>query len=406
MSIVKRIRCTGIDESDKGIYLNEAFKLVENFELREELINQFNIDLDENIFINVKGAKVLVESILNLESRIDKFDIDTEIKDIHISKFKNEGQIEIEVFNISNSEVVKLYKSDKIAAVSAYSVRNDLLDGLYKADKFLSNLNRLEYKKLIDINIEELEKLHINNLNKKKLRYVENESGELYIRAITSTNLYKDYNIAFSVFVTLYQLNILKSYGYLFEVEEFSFDESEVSVIFREINKSKIVNESVSLSFALELTNSEIKSKAVKLNGSFIIQAKELSIHTKNDIKTTVLSIGHGNTIRKAKEYLKNLPDNIDNYIMNSIDAYLSIGKIKNFEDIQNFLLSKLNKSNNLEIKKYNLEFKTILKGRVKSLVELLDKMDKLEKLIKDEDIKAIEFVREKIYQSIINKGR
>ena len=141
MSIVKRIRVNEYDKSDKGIRLSEAFKLVENFELKEELINQFNIDLNEDIFLNIKGAKTLVESILNLENKVNKFDIDTEIKNIHISKFSNKNQIEVEVFNITNQEIKQKFESDRISAISAYAVRNDLLDGLYKADKFFSNLN-------------------------------------------------------------------------------------------------------------------------------------------------------------------------------------------------------------------------------------------------------------------------
>ncbi|MCD8408584.1 hypothetical protein LNI96_11710 [Tenacibaculum dicentrarchi] len=408
MSIVKRVRINQYDKSDKGILLTEAFKLVEDFELKEELINQFDIDLNKDVFLNIKGAKTLVDSILNLEKKVKKFDIDTDIKNIHISKFSEKNQIQVEVFNISDSDIsqnLKNIKSDRISAISAYSVRNDLLDGFYKADKFFSNLNKKKFNDLIQLNIEKLEELNKNSSEKRKLRYVESKDEKLYLRAITSTNVYKDYNIAFSVFITLYQLNILKSYGHSFEVEHFSFDESEISVIFREINNEKNINDEVFLSFAIELTNSEIKSKAVKLNGSFIIQTKDHSIYTKNDIKTTILSIGHGNTIKKAKEYIKNLPDNINEYIFDSIDNYMSIGKIKNFNDIQTYLLNRLQRSNSPEVKKYNPEFQRTLKGQIKSLVELLEKINKLENLIKDEDIKVLEFLREKIYQSMISKG-
>ncbi|MBE7660813.1 hypothetical protein [Tenacibaculum finnmarkense] len=174
----------------------------------------------------------------------------------------------------------------------------------------------MEFNDLIQLNIEKLEELNKNSSEKRKLRYVESEDEKLYLRAITSTNVYKDYNIAFSVFVTLYQLNILKKHGHIFEVEYFSFDESEISVIFREVNNEKNINDEVFLSFAIELTNSEIKNKAVKLNGNFIIQTKDYSVYTKNDIKTTILSISHGNTIKKANKYIKNLPENINEYMV------------------------------------------------------------------------------------------
>ncbi|MBE7645754.1 hypothetical protein LNJ05_07030 [Tenacibaculum finnmarkense genomovar ulcerans] len=408
MSIVKRVRINQYDKSDTGILLTEAFKLVEDFELKEELINQFDIDLSKDIFLNIKGAKTLVDSILNLEKKVKKFDIDTDIKNIHISKFSEKNQIQVEVFNISDSDILqnlKNIKSDRISAISAYSVRNDLLDGFYKADKFFSNLNKMEFNDLIQLNIEKLEELNKNSSEKRKLRYVESEDEKLYLRAITSTNVYKDYNIAFSVFVTLYQLNILKKHGHIFEVEYFSFDESEISVIFREVNNEKNINDEVFLSFAIELTNSEIKNKAVKLNGNFIIQTKDYSVYTKNDIKTTILSISHGNTIKKANKYIKNLPENINEYIHGSIDNYMNIGQIKNFNDIQSYLSKRLERSNTPEIKKYNSEFQRTLKGQIKSLVELLEKISKLENLIKDEDIKVVEFLREKIYQSIVSKG-
>jgi hypothetical protein len=37
MSIVKRIRMNEYDNTDNGILLSKAFKLVENFELKEDL---------------------------------------------------------------------------------------------------------------------------------------------------------------------------------------------------------------------------------------------------------------------------------------------------------------------------------------------------------------------------------
>ncbi|MBE7660812.1 hypothetical protein [Tenacibaculum finnmarkense] len=83
----------------------------------------------------------------------------------------------------------------------------------------------------------------------------------------------------------------------------------------------------------------------------------------------------------------------------------MNIGQIKNFNDIQAYLSKRLERSNTPEIKKYNSEFQRTLKGQIKSLVELLEKISKLENLIKDEDIKVVEFLREKIYQSIVSKG-
>lgn len=407
MSIVKRISVRNIHESDNGIELKEAFKLVENFTLKDELINQFDIDLEKNIFLNIKGATTLVNCLLNLEESVEKFDIDTELKDIHISGFKDKNQIGIEVWNVNDPNVLTHYETDKIAANSAYSVRHELLDTLYQADKYLTHLNKLNQDELIELNIKELENINIKNPDSKKLRFIENEDGDLFVRAITSTNVYKDYNICFSVFITLYQLSILNSNSdHKFEVEQFSFDDSEISVLFKETNNEEIINDNVYLSFALELTNSEIKNKAVKLNGNFIIETADFSVYTKNNIKTTVLSIAHGNTIKKAKEYISILPENINNFVEGSLNNYKNIGKIKKFEDIQNHLAGKLQKANNKEIRKYNSEFQNILKGQIKSLFELLEKMYKIEQVIAEEDIKSIDFLRGKIFDSIIKRGR
>lgn len=408
MSIVKRISVKTIPDTDTGIDLKKAFELIKNSDFEEEIINQFGIDLDENLFINIKGAKTLVDAVINLESRIQKFDIDTEIKNIHISQFNENktNQIDIELSKISHPFVAKNYKTDMISASSKYSVRKDILDDLYKADKFLSNLRKLDCEDLIQTNIKELEELTKDNSNTKKLRYVEGEDGKLYVRAITSTNLYKDYNIAFSVFVALYQLNILNSQTYNFEVERFSFDESEISVIFKETNKVETIKDNVTLSFALELSNSEIKNKAVKLNGRFIIETGDFAILPKNNsLSTDVLSIRHNNVLKTAKKNIAELPENISEFITNSTDSYKNIGKLKKFEDIQKYLLERLQKSNITEVRKYSSEFQKVLKGRIKTLVELLEKLDKLQSVIKDEDIKAIDFLREKIYDSIIKSG-
>lgn len=116
------------------------------------------------------------------------------------------------------------------------------------------------------------------------------------------------------------------------------------------------------------------------------------------------MTIKHGNTIKKAKEYIDDLPVRIKDYIKDSIDDYKNIGKLTKFEDLQKRLLDKLQKSTTDEVRKYNKSFENILKGRVNSLVELLDKLGKLQQIIDKEDIKAIDFLREKIFNSIINR--
>lgn len=406
MSIIKRIRVRNIVDSDKGINLKDAFKLVEDFELKEELINKFNINLDENPFLKIKGATTLVNSLINLDNKVFKFDVNTEISNIHIGKFIDKKSVEIELLNILNEEVLKKYRTNKLVAKSSYTVRADLLDGLYKADKFLTHLKSIEHDDLIDSTVNKLEELNKNNSNTRKLRFLEDEEGELYLRAITSTNVYKDYNNKFSVFIALYQLNSLRRLNYSFEIEQFSLNESEIYVLFKQVDSENLIQENVSLSFALELTNSEVKKKAVKLNGNFIIDTNKGSVYTKNDLNTTVLSISHGNTVTKAKKNITNLPDRIDEFISGSIHNYKNLDKIKKFEDIQNHLAERIEKSTNEEIKKYKKEFEEIFKMKVNSLIGLLDQMNKLESIIADEDIKAIEFIREKIYNSLIKKGR
>ncbi|AZJ33042.1 hypothetical protein SAMN05444344_1189 [Tenacibaculum mesophilum] len=406
MGIVKRISVREIDDLDKGVDLKEAFKLVENFELKEELINKFDIDLNENPFLKIKGAKTLVNALLRLEKKVYKFDVDTEISSIHIGKYYDKKSIEIELLNLADEDLLKRYQVDRLTSKSFYTVRTDLLDGLYKADKFLTHLKSIEFEELIESTIDKLEELNKNNSKKIKLRFLEDEEGELFTRAITSTSVYKDYNNNFSVFMALFQLNALNKLGYSFEVEQFSFDDSEIYVLFRQTNSTQKIEKDVTLTFALELTNSEIKSKAVKLNGNFIINTKRGAVYTKNNVKTSVLSIRHGYTIRKAKDYINSLPDNISQYIADSIDNYKNINKLKKFEDIQSFLSKKIDKSNNEEIKKYKTKLKNTLKGRVNSLVDLLEKMDKLESIIAHEDIKAIDFLREKIYDSLIKRGK
>lgn len=406
MSIVKRISVREIDDLDKGVDLKEAFKLVENFELKEELINKFDIDLNKNTFLKIKGARTLVNALLKLEEKVYKFDVDSEISNIHIGKYYDKKSIEIELLNLVDEDLIKRYQSDRLISKSFYTVRTDLLDGLYKADKFLTHLKSINYEELIESTINELEELNKNNSKKIKLRFLEDEEGELFTRAITSTSVYKDYNNNFSVFITLLQLNTLSRFGYSFEVEQFSFDDSEIYVLFKETKTPQTIEKDVTLSFALELTNSEIKSKAVKLNGNFIINTKRGTIYTKNNVKTTVLSIGHGFKIRTAKDYITSLPDNINQYIADSIDNYKNINKLKKFEDIQSYLSKKIEKSTNEEIKKYKTQLKNSLKGRVNSLVDLLEKMEKLELIIADEDIKAIDFLREKIYDSLIKRGK
>ncbi len=408
MAIVERTTIKNISLDDKGLPVRKALKLIENSPFKDDIIDIFKIARIKNEFIEIPGADTLVNSILAMEQKVNKFDIITPLNKVRCKGFTDEGQAVLEIAEIKDVDLIKKMKTDLVSAETAYSVRFDYFNDLYDIDKYLSFLLQKEYKDIIDTNISMLEKRNIDNNKEKQFRLIIDEKGKLLARALTSSDRYKDYNIAFSVFVTLIQLHELnKADEKSFFVSNYSLTESEIKVVFKNTHSYTFIDNST-LSFSLELSNDEIKREAVKLNGIFSIEIgdkKDVFIKPEDGV-SRILSFTHSATPINVKNKLSDLNLNIKGFISNTIDDFNFVKGIKKPDEIREYLVYKTINAKDKEFKNYKSEILKVLSNRVSTIFQLLDIVKSVDDLFKDEHIQAQDFWRYKLYQALIEEPK
>lgn len=404
MAILQRATVNSFSDEDEGILVKEALKLVKNSVYREEILDVFKLSEIEDEFIEVPGARKLLETILSMEEQVVKLDLDTFLNKVRCNKFTESGQAILEISDIKDEETRKILKSDMIEAETRYSVRADYFNGLYDIDKYISFLLKNGYEDIIDTNIAMLEKKNEDKNKQKKLRLILNGHERPLIRAITSVDRYKDYNLAFSVFVTLIQLHELnKTNGDSFRVSHFSLTESEIKIIFKRRETFKYIDSS-RLSFALELTNDEIKREAVRLNGIYSISVKkDRTVYLKpKEGVSTILNFNHSSNLNTVKSKLSVLHQKVEAFIEETIDDFEFSKKVKNPDDIRLHLVAKVLRSREKEFQRYKDEILNTLSQRVSTTFQLLDTLGLIEEIISDEDIQAKDFWHFKVYQTLV----
>lgn len=303
MTIVKRknFRASQIEMLDDGITVRDAIKLIKSSDYYDEIMQTFGMEDIKDDFIEIKGAKNLVFSLIEADEEFEKIDIDSLLSNISLHKYTKDKQIELELRGIEDKSILTKTKSDLIRAVSLYSVRSEYLN-MFGIDKYLEFCQSNNYQDIIDINIKLLNEKTTENNQKKKFRLLRDEKNNFYVRAITSVNVYKDYNLRFSLFIALIQLHRLtKHKGYSFYIDRYSLTESDLQVSFKS-NLTSNISEETKIGFALELVNDEIKRDAVKFNGVFTVNIGDKNIYIKPDeTKSTIISFAHSVGIEKSK---------------------------------------------------------------------------------------------------------
>jgi len=223
---------------NKAIRLSSCLKLIENSEYKDELTGLLNFNLISNEYLAISGIQHIVTSVIARDEVFVKKDIDCQISDVSFQPASEENMINIHFENIEN------YKKTSLTAHAIYNTKRDYFDWFYKLDKFA---NFCISEKHIQLLIDNISRLNDNYKSKgdlkKSFRLLLDRDGEYYVRAITSTNKYYDYNIRFSLFVTiiaLFKLN--KENGINFKLIYCEYDESFIRIYFEKIGSTVIPN--------------------------------------------------------------------------------------------------------------------------------------------------------------------
>lgn len=406
MSVVKRRILKGASpaNTDSGVSVKKALELIVNSQYYEDVIQIFDLKSIENDFIEIPGASKVVENLIEVDEECLKIDIDTQLSDVNISKFTKENEILLEFFNVQNPRLRGLIQSDRLFAESVYSVKSEYLNDMYQIEKYMDFCLRNHYSDIIDTNLEMLQEKNKENKKQKKFRLLRRDDGHQFIRAITSVDVYKDYNLRFSLFITLIELHkLVKHKSHSYYVESYSMTESDLKVVFKSAEKRQI-SKDVEIGFSLELINDEIRRDAFKINGIFSVIFDKAEIFVKPDETTSnILSIAHSLNVQTLKQRLETLSEQIGNFVDETVDDAKSIKVIDRPDLFREHLLYKLQFSRNVEFNKlYKKPIQQLLSNKVKTIFELSEIFKKVEVLIVDDHIESLDFWRYKLYQVLL----
>ena len=408
MSIVKRrnLKIANPAMLDDGILVKNAMKLIKDSDYYDQVIEAFDVEALKNDFIEIKGAQGLVDTLIEADEEYEKIDIDSLLSNVRLDKYTEDKQIILEISNIKDKSILTKTTSDMIRAESLYSVRSEYLN-MFGIDKYLEFCQANDFQDIIDANIDMLNDKADNNKKSKKFRLLKDEEdSKYYVRGITSTNVYRDYNLRFSLFIALIQLHKLSKYkGSNFYVHSYSLTESDLQVIFK-TTKTNQVSKDTKIGFALELVNDEIKRDAVKFNGVFTVFMGQQEVYVKpEETKSSILSFSHSIGIEKLQERLSTLYIVINDFINSTIEDAKKIKVLTAPDLFREHLLMKVQFSKNAEFNKlYRSQIQSMLSNKVRTIFELATIFDKIELLIEDEHISSLDFWRYKLYQVLMDE--
>ncbi|GGP04394.1 hypothetical protein GCM10010992_16660 [Cloacibacterium rupense] len=386
--------------------------------LKEKLLELYNLKGDESDVIKIGNSKALIDALNRLDNQCEKIDIPTEVKNVYLEKMLEEEKAIFEILNITNKFILEKNNSSTLLKTeTVYSAKNDLLD-IFSFSKFANYCNENKYEGLIDNIKNYLKEKNLNNTNPLKLRIVyKNEDKKFYLRAHTSTIGYQDFGINFSVFVAFMAINeyVTKTKDEFF-VEKFVIDDSKLYVSFGKKNTTKL-NENLSLRFALTLENDEIKRNAVSFNGIFTLVYKkgdeesEIIIRPKGmksneeSFPTDLLTYRHQGKVETVIEKVKNLPILIEKYISQIEKEAEDISNKKNPDSIRELIVKKIRDGRKAEFKQYKAIVQEELNRiRVDNMFKLFELLGSIEKLFEEEDVISIDYWRSKLYEALIEK--
>lgn len=396
----KRISKSQVPPLDNGIKVSELVKLIKNNSLAEQLLPLLKIEDIKDEYVNIKGAKTIVNAQQELNNRFQKEDFQSELKDISLYS-ENE-------FTINFNKIDKGYFDDlklkQVATIPIYSATKDFFSEMFQMDRYASRLIKEKHNYILEENFRMLKDIHSFS---KKYRILHDKKDDLfYLRAIISTSSYHNYDNNIAIVVGLLTLhNDSKETGTEYSLLHCEYNESFIRMVF-ESSEIKKLSSIGTVRNSIEISNDEIKREALKFSGSCSIVYEENDKRTEelfispNDIKSKILSVRHNNIPETAILELANI-DNAKNVFEELFDDISKIAKIKNPDQIKFLVRSKIDNATNDNIKQHKSKLIKELDKSVTNIVQLLSIFKKLE-ILAGEDIEAVEFLRYIIYEALV----
>lgn len=388
--------------SDTGVNFSELVELLEGHELKEQILEQIDYESYKDQFITVPGAKTLVNTQKIINKRFKKEDLIHKINETSIYK---DEVFTINFPNLTSSPYLSdIMKNGVLQTEPIYSSQRDFFAELYGMDKYAGNLIKNGQRNIVEYNVNAIQNIVDK---KKKFRILHDLSDDtFYLRAITSSGNYFNYDNNITIVVALFALhNEMLENDISYSLSQCEYNESFIRIFFKS-NAIKELKDIGHINYLVEISNDEIKREALKFSGICSIMfgknnEKEIFIQPK-EIKSKVFSIKHNQTPENAIKELTNFGkiEEVHDSITKDI---LKIVTIKNPDQIKHLVKTKVENALNQDIKAYKFDILNELKNHIDTVVKLLDTFHKIE-LLAGEDINAIEYIRYIFYQSLIER--
>lgn len=388
-----------INEDDKGVYLEELLDLIKDSEYYDEMHDLLDVDKINDKFINIPGASALVEILKQVKKKYYKIDLESDLKNVDIY---DEDDFSINFNLVSNNEYLKNLGFEEIVTTPIYSAKNDFFSDMFHMDKYANDLIKSGHDLLLKENLRLIKEIHETRKKYRLLHDVKDNS--FYLRAITSTDRYYNYDNNIAVVIGLLSLyKDQKHSGISYKLNSCDHNESYINMFFESSEFKKLGDIGI-VKNLISISNDEIKKEALR----FIAVC---SIHTMNDeevylqskdVKFKILGITHGQSPKTAIPKLANIENTKDIHE----ELYKDISKIatiKNPEEIKFLVLEKVSNAKNPSIKVCKNNILKELSARVATITELLELFNKINLIVAD-DISAKEYLRFIQYNALVNK--
>ena len=397
-----------LEEGNSIVKLSSCLKLIEGSEYKDQILKLFDFESIKDEILTIRGLNTVINSVISKDLEFKKHDLVSHISNVsYLRSLENSENVILNFNNVKDS----FFESNTFNVETAYSAKRDYFEGSYKMEKFASFCIKEGHSELIRDNINYLnEKYTESDEFIKSYRFLKDTEGSYFLRAITSVSQYHDYNIRFSLFVTIMALyNVSNKTGGIFSISYCEYSESYIKIFFQKNGTSQIPGIGT-LDFALEMSNDEIKREAFKFSGVFTLTTnakggEEIKVFVqpkRKNLKTKLLSIRHNFLPETLVKNLTSLTQFISEVEGEMKEDLIAINKVKNPDHLRFFLQRKIEKSRNEELQKYRDSMVKTLDSKITKMSELLILMDKVNNLVVEFELK--EYLRYLFYD-ILREG-
>ncbi len=295
-------------DTEEPVKINKLKSLLKERELDEKVFELFPLEELGNLNekLRIKGAKKLINKIVEIEEKSKKNDFMTELENVDYIGLTDKNNV---ILNFPEKD---------LKASGVYNFTYDFFNDVFGMGTFYKNCLEREMPDLIRTNIDDISSKYPNEEYKYRIININNNN---FLRTVASKRYnYYDNNLA--LYFSLYFLHkYAKENNTSFVLEEGYITDSSLIIFFEQEKPFKLKNIG-NVYFGLAVTNSEIKESKLYFENRYrIVDEKHNSFTALPDLKDSVVTLQHTLGLDnfaerfKAMNNLKKIQESMLDYI-------------------------------------------------------------------------------------------